>query len=142
MDDDTSLAVVTAEEELLVLLVLVVLVMLLMFVFVSFLCWLEFWLEFADVETADAEENNDNTPPIKKHNLLLIVVVDVVIAVSSMFKVEFSDDVKLANVVLLLQLGEGGSAVEVIQVLTDDEVLKFNIIPGQQQKHINLNVII
>lgn len=136
MDDDTSLAVVTAEE--LLLLLPLVFVVLLVFVYVSFLCWLEFWLEFADVATAGAEENNDNTPPIKKHNLLFIV--DIVVAVaSSAFKSEFSDDVEQFNVVLF-ELGEGGT-VEVIQVLPDDEVLKFNIMPGQQQKHINLSLI-
>ena len=140
MDDDTSLAVVTAEELLLLLLVLVF-VLLLVFAFVSFRCWLEFWLEFADVvATAGAEENNDNTPPIKKHNLLLIVDIFVV-AVSSAFESEFSDDVEQANVVLF-ELGEDDGTVEVIQVLPDDEVLKFNRMPGQQQKHINLNLIV
>ena len=136
MDDDTSLAVVTAEE--LLLLLILVFVVLLVFVFVSFLCWLEFWLEFADVTTAGAEENNDNTPPIKKHNLLF--VVDIVVVVPSAFEWEFSDDVEQANVVLF-ELGEDGT-VEVIQVLPDDEVLKFNRMPGQQQKHINLNLIV
>ncbi|KNC21596.1 hypothetical protein FF38_07671 [Lucilia cuprina] len=111
-DDDTSLVVmVVAAEELLLLLLLLLWLGLLQF----------FGKTFVEFATAGAEENNDNTPPINicsefKTFVSLIVFVKVV---------EVTGDDKGLELLLAKQ------------VLADDEVLRLNIIPGQQQKHIN-----
>lgn len=100
-----------ADELLLLLLLTEVLVIL----------GMKFCNEFVDVATAGAVENNESTPPINPpHTTDVNPFVSVsVLSMVGEFKLE-DKGVELA-----------------IQVLADDEPLRLNIIPGQQQKHIN-----
>lgn len=96
--------------------------------------WFEFCNGFRDVEDAVTtaagaeEENNDKTPPIN------VDVVTVVVVVTIEVEFEFKE-------VDCVRQEEAAEEEEAEFALADDKVLGFNIvIPGQQQKHINLYI--